>query len=749
MPEVKKRPLTQQEKDRAIYLFGQSTDVKEIGRELGVDPRKISGFIQSQINLGKLHHPNSPGSRESSSPETSPMQTPPPAPSFVPAHEQPSFAAPPAPPVAPLYAPPTYNPAAPAPAYVPPQPPAGPSDGWGVGRPVMGHADGFTNQAVQLRTVVEREIPADGIMGEHSGQFTREQLCETYGEGVYKVLRYEPGRSVPFEHRIKVSAAYGPPKTPRRSTSVESGFGGGRPSFQRPWNSWRSQEQGEPEDGRSSARPMPFSRPDSSIEFARHASSVSAEAASATTEAIKQMGNMQTQMIDHLSKSRESGPDTFLTTFFQTQQSILETKLSEESKRREIERTEEQRRRDQEKKEEEVRWQRRQDELDKAHTRELERIKADSTARAAAAAEERKNQMDLEDRKLQVIREEHKNREESLRDELKRNREELKETLGRSEKEIIATREAMASQMEEAETRSQKRYEEHQAALEREHSLKEKSLEIKEQFQNQVSELKREAIQQAGGDQLFQTINTVIKEFSKGLEKIVDLKKIEALTPEAQAAAVAKGTIDGNVMGEPRSRTAQEPPPAAGQGATSAGSQAQRQTAQNATASQAAAAGAGETISKEQEMELIIQNSMDKPLAQQIIKEWALHVNRGNHPGTFANTFMEWMRDPNDAEGRKATGLFVHFMSAREWKEVLAIIGPKLDAATLAIFRSKAAEDYYEGFKAMVCEQVRDYWEQFLANRKSQRAAATAAGEAAPAAAPQEEIPAASQGGPK
>lgn len=721
----KKHHLTQAEKDRAVFLTSQGAEALEIGRELGVDARQISGFIRSQINMGKI--PPIPP-KNSPSLET-PMQTPPPfhpespmsGPSAVPSAQ-------PAP--APTFAPtPPYSQPVPHASY-PPPPPAHvePSDGWTEGRPVIGHSDGFTNNAQQVRTVVEREIPADGILGEIMGPVTKTQLCEMYGEGSYKVLRYEPGRSMPMEHRFRASAAYGQPRTPKRTSSPDSTYaaqrGGG---FQRPWSSWRGQEQPE-DDGRNAPRPYsPFARPDPRLEdFARHPSADTA--ATATTEAIKTMGKLHEQTIQQLNKSRDAGPETFLKELLQQQTASNENKLAEESRRRE-----------QDRKDEEARHERRQAELDKAHQRELERIKAEADARAKAAGEERKMLMDIEERKRLLDREEHKNREEALRDELKRNREELKETLGRSDKEIKETRDAMAVQISDAEERAQQRFQDHQAALEREHVLKQKSLDTAEKFQTQIFDLKREAIQQAGGDQLFQIIGTAIKEFSKGLERIVDLKKIEALTPEAQAAAVANRTIDGNVMGEPR-RQAAEASATAPQHAGKPGVQPEAPV----TGSAGAPESQGESTTKEQQMEQIIQESLDRPFAKQLIKQWAVNIKRNGNPAMFANAYMEWMRDPMDHEGRKATSLFAEFMSNHTWEELLEIMIPKLDKETTALFRDPYAAQYYNGFSGMVCEQVREYWENFLSDRAAKRASATAAasGGNAPAVPAPEAAPA-------
>jgi len=96
------------------------------------------------------------------------------------------------------------------------------------------------------------------------------------------------------------------------------------------------------------------------------------------------------------------------------------------------------------------------------------------------------------------------------------------------------------------------------------------------------------------------------------------------------------------------------------------------------------------------------------------------------------------MRDPVDSESRKGCSMFANFMKTRTWDEMLAVIGPRLDKDVLKIFKTPFAADFYEGFKAMVIEQVRAYWEDFMASRKAQQAAKTAA-EPAPAAAVAEE----------
>lgn len=716
-----KRPLTAQEKERIIYLASQGTELSEIARELNIDSRRVSGFVRTMINSGKI-----PGLG-------TPSQTIPQA-----AVSMGTVAAPPAPQVLPQ-TPISAPAAAPQQAQVPASP-AGVQEGWVGGRPVTGNVAGFQNPTAQVRTVIERKIPNDGILGEHLGEISRERICEVYGEGLYKVLRYEPGNKFPLEYEFQASAAYGPPRIPKRASMLGEQ---NRPAFQRPWGSnaparpWdRSYDRGEEDDSRGSAPPpRPYfashSRDSGLYDFARH-SSMGDAAAAATTEAIKQLGSMQERTIEQLEKARTSGPDSFMTTFVKEQQTVWERRLQEDERRRADERKDEEAKWERRQREMENEHRRRQEESRLAHERELERIKAEAASRDAAAKEERRLLMDLQDKRAQIDRDEYKMRQEALQEELKRNREELKLVNERTEKRLTDVQNATASQIAESNERLEKELERERENLEREHKLKEKAMDQRNALEQQIIDIKKESLQSQGGDQIFATINTVIKEFSKGLEKIVDLKKLEAMTPEAQAAAVAKGTIDGNVMGEPKKEPAAQAP-----NPPQLGVVPNVQAPKGNGNGQGPAAPKGEQKTEESQMEQIIQDMLDKPFFRQVIKEWSLHVKTNQDPTTFANMYMEWMRDPLDHEGRKATTMFANFMKPREWSDMMKIMGPKLDKDVSAIFKSEAAADFYDGFKAMVVEQIKDYWEQFLAARKAQRAAQAAAGEA-PAEAPAE-----------
>jgi hypothetical protein len=212
-----------------------------------------------------------------------------------------------------------------------------------------------------------------------------------------------------------------------------------------------------------------------------------------------------------------------------------------------------------------------------------------------------------------------------------------------------------------------------------------------------------------------------VKEFSKGLERIVDLKKIEAMSPEAQAAAVSRGSIDGNVTAEPKRET--EP-----QGTSSA----QRSSVDGNGAHQ-------DTVERkevtEEKMDLVIQDMLKKPLLKSVLQEWALHVETENDATTFANFYMEMMRDQKNDESRQACAGFATYMKPRNWDLMFRSIAPHLDPDVLRAFKTPYAKDFYEQFRAMVIEQIKEYWEQFLAARSQQaQLAAAAKGQSAPSA---------------
>lgn len=106
------------------------------------------------------------------------------------------------------------------------------------------------------------------------------------------------------------------------------------------------------------------------------------------------------------------------------------------------------------------------------------------------------------------------------------------------------------------------------------------------------------------------------------------------------------------------------------------------------------------------------------PFFRSLVSEWRLHVENGQDPAVFANLFLELMRDPQDAQIRQACTMFMNYARARNWTTVRADLAPFVDAEAGAAFARPNAEAFYEGFRTMVVEAIRDYWEQFMAVQK-------------------------------
>lgn len=112
----------------------------------------------------------------------------------------------------------------------------------------------------------------------------------------------------------------------------------------------------------------------------------------------------------------------------------------------------------------------------------------------------------------------------------------------------------------------------------------------------------------------------------------------------------------------------------------------------------------------------------DTSFFKAILKEWALHVKAAEEPAVFANMYMEWMRDPDDAEARGMVSTFANFMRVSDWDGVLAMIAPVLGKDDLEIFQRPIARKYFADWSGMVFEQIREYWEKFLQDRAKIRA---------------------------
>jgi hypothetical protein len=622
-----------------------------------------------------------------------------------------------------------------------PQPSSSPQDDFSGGRPVVGASGGFTGANQAVKYTVERIAPPDGHLGTHYGSFSVEELGQNYGEGTYKVTKHDPLQKWPSEHIQKIGSSYGEARSPNHASQRQSNQG--RPFFQRPWMGSQPGAAPVDETERPVFRPS-YQRPPENnnnqavIEIARQQASNT----SAMETALNMVQTMHQQTLQSIDAARKGGPDNMVTQFLREQQEITNRRWEEDRAREADKRREEdekwQRRQD----EEQRRWEREQTAERERHQRELERITRDTEAREKQmrleveerekrAAEERKFLLDLEEKKLQLVRQESEAAQRRLESELSRTREEMKEMSERTNRTLSENQEATARHIEESQKQIQEQLDREREQLEREHKLKEKALDKQHELEGKMIDLQKESIQNSGGDHIFNTINTVIKEVSKGLEKVVDYKKLEIMTPEAQIAHVAKGAVPAPIPQEAPAAAQAPPPQVAPQvQPQQAAQEAYAQAAAQAAAQQQPASKPGPVEAMvENRMETLIRENLRKPFFQEVLKEWALHVESSVEDGsvdatTFANLYLEMMRDPRNDEGRQGCAAFATFMKPRSWKKMLAVLKEAIDEETLATFQKPEAEEFYKQFKAMVLEQITEYWEQFLAARQQRNGGA-------------------------
>ncbi len=722
-----KRKLTPEEKAQIFSLHSQGLTGPEIADQMHIDdPRQVVGVIRAAVNFGR--HP----SMKPGTPSAGAAMPIPPIEPRNPEVQPPPIVMPPesalVPPSAPMPAPAPVpvRMAAPAVAPVPvsrpvqmpqhhgesrapqAQPAGQPSaDGFGgAWSPAPGYASGFNFNAPTRKYMVYRDEPRpDGLLGEHVDPFTEQDLAKTYGQGVYRVMRHDPGNPRPFQTVVRVSANYGEPRFGNRAAPERPGYG--RWSS-RPW--FRGTEAPREEEGVN--EPQYEQRPRSMYDFARHAPS--AGSGDATAAAIKALGDLNSKALDQVEQARRQGPDTFMSKFFADQQNQWREQQETQRRQDEQRRREDDERSERRQKEADREYQRRQEEEQKRHEREVEKIRLEMKARDEAREQERKMLLDLEDKRLQVIRDEHRMRQEALQDELKRNREEQKAREERIEKQLQEMQENTGAQMQQHEEKLRHELQREREQLERENKLKEKHLDKEHELQSKILDVKSQQIENQGTNEVFQVVNNLINKFSSGLKEVVDLKKIEAMAPEAQAAAVHKGTI--NVGSKEKDEPAVEPPKPAATPNADGGKGGNGQAAPVAAAQE-----------EERPMEEIVQQMVEQPFFKKVLKEWALHVRTKQDATTFVNMYLEWMRDPNDHEGRKATTMFANFIAPRPWAELYKLIKPKLDPEVVKVFDTADAEEYYETFRSLVTEQISAYWEQFAQEREAVKAARRAA----------------------
>lgn len=628
-------------------------------------------------------------------------------------------------------------------------------DDFSGGRPVVGASGGFTGANQTIKYAVERIAPPDGLLGTHYGSFTIEELGQNYGEGTYKVTKHDPTQKFAVEHIQKIGPSYGAARSPNHAPQQRPQMGQ-RPFFQRQWGA--PQAQAEDDQERPIFRPT-YQRPpeqnNAALEMARQ---TQVGNATAMETALTMMGTMHQQSLLQIDAARKGGPDNMMTSFLREQQEVTNRRWEEERKVNDQRRREEEEKYVRKQEEDQRRWERDQQAERDRHSRELERISRETEAREKQlrfdaeerekrSVEERRFLLDLEEKKIQLVRQEADASQKRLEAELARTREEMKDIAERSNRTITENSEMTARHIEESQKQIQEQLDREREQLEREHRLKEKSLDKQHELEGRMLEIQKANMENSGGDQIFNTINTVIKEVSKGLEKVVDLKKLESMTPEAQLASIAQPKVA--VQEPPASQQrqqAQVPPQVPPQVQSQPQSMREGIPAQESVPQAPAAQpqpsqqSPGEAI-VENRMETMIRESLQKPFFQEVLKEWALHVKSAAEEHvvdatTFANLYLEMMRDPRNDEARQGCAAFATFMKPRSWQKMLEVLRGSLDTDTIASFERPEAEEFYKQFKTMVLEQIAQYWEEFLAARQQRSGAAQNNGQnSTPAAA--------------
>lgn len=607
-------------------------------------------------------------------------------------------------------------------------PPPLAQDGYAWQVPVPGQGTVFSNPVQTVEYKIERVNPRHGILKIQYEEVSDDEVCG-YGEGTYRIWKRE-GNKAPTFRDVFVSKAFGQPKFPPPVNddppSRQAGIGEEPPerrpvrSFYRPMVRPGLYDPGHIQQDRGMS------------EFARHGAAVSESIA---VTAVNKLAEINDKQLERMEKDRGRAlePSASIQKFMEKQQ-------EEDHKRRE----EDTRRAGEARVAEHAEWRRREDEREAQHKRDMERIreetaakaiseKADTAARIALEKETRQTLLDLEQKKIDLIREEARNQQAALKGELDRIRTEAKEerqTLlaqmekiqEKSDERIDAVEESVKAEIEKDRQGLNREYELRKEAQANEHSLKQDMLKLRE-----------EIVKNQNGDETAKMIGKLVESLERTVREVVDLKKIEAVSAEGHIAKIGQtpasaATPSVNVQTVPPGQNVvQEPHPAAAQKRPGNGH----------------AAGAEPAKEKDNMDQYIRQMSQD-PFFQEVITEWGRHVEAQADATTFANMFMEWMRDDGTMESiraKKACAAFVNHMQIRDWPKMHKLLEPAIPAEFKEVFKIQHATVFYEQFQLMVVESVKDYWKAYFSAKQAEQEAARqqAAGAQSEAAAAQPE----------
>lgn len=102
-----------------------------------------------------------------------------------------------------------------------------------------------------------------------------------------------------------------------------------------------------------------------------------------------------------------------------------------------------------------------------------------------------------------------------------------------------------------------------------------------------------------------------------------------------------------------------------------------------------------------------------------LLADWSLYVEKDLSVEVLANTFMEYLRQEDNAT-RQAFTMVLCYMTPRPWSDFLAGIQELLTPEELERFRKPAGEKIYDLLKLYVTMQVEDYWKEFLVAKQKE-----------------------------
>lgn len=659
-----KRKATPEEAEQVISASLTGLTNAKIAADLGLHGQVVNGIVASARNAGKLP-------RKSATPVIPPVEQglfePVTAPDIS-ASEEVQMAAP-------------QTPTTPAAAA----PPVQPTDDFAQGgRTVMGTPGGFVASSQGVRYSVERIVPADGMLGTHHGSLSTEELGQLYGAGTYKILRHDAGRAAPVEFIQKIAEfTYGPPKS--GSSSTHSHVPQARPQIGGVASPYPQHEQSRPYD------------------------------------VVERIFDKSLKQIE---EARGKSPDASVAEIFKQQQTLLREQFAEERKRDELRREDERKRDDARREDERIRHERdRQLEIERhdreraaelaryerdqraqkdAHERECARIKADNDARLKMEADQREFLLKLEDKKLQVVKEQTADAQRRLEAEIKASRDQAAAIQQAAAKEIERSREETEKTISEAEKRAEAERKREREFREKEFSIKEKALDRDFELQSKIVDLKSERT----GDSITSVLSTVMREGSKGLSQVAEIAKLKAMGPEAQAQWLASQGL-APMPGQAAAPAPQQQPPVQQQ-------PQQPQTVDQVVRGQAAAVPTnghglnGNGHLNLSRIEALITEQLQSETGRDVLSEWCLHVESGCDASALSCLFTDLCRSQED-EKREASLALAAFMKPRRWNKVYAVIRPVISPDMQAILDRPEADAFYEQFRALVVLEFQNY----------------------------------------